>query len=201
MIMRLPDFLIVGVRKAGTTALYHALRRHPGIIMSSVKEPRFFAFEGERPNFEGPRDGVEDVQLVTDLEAYAKLFEMAPAGQMAGEASPIYTSWYRTEQTALNIQRHLPNVKLIVVLRHPALRAWLDYNYQRQLGDERCLTLREALDAEPQRANWFPDFSYFKTGDLQLFIFFTHTTNPSLISRQRHAGEGEVDDHLVRHSL
>lgn len=126
---------------------------------------------------------------------------MALAGQSAGKASPIYTSWYRTEQTALNIQRHLPNVKLIVVLRHPALRAWSDYNYQRQLGDEPCLTFREALDAEPQRANWFPDFSYFKTGDLQLFIFFTHTTNPSHISRQRHAGEGEVDDHLVRHGL
>jgi hypothetical protein len=48
--MTLPNFLIIGKAKAGTTALYAALKSHPQVFMSRVKEPRFFAFENNPPN-------------------------------------------------------------------------------------------------------------------------------------------------------
>ena len=52
--MTMPNFLIIGAMKAGTTALYSYLKQHPEIYMSPVKEPNFFAFEGERMNFGAP---------------------------------------------------------------------------------------------------------------------------------------------------
>ena len=38
----MPDFLVIGAPKAGTTALHAALARHPGLFMSAIKEPKFF---------------------------------------------------------------------------------------------------------------------------------------------------------------
>jgi hypothetical protein len=54
--MTLPNFLIIGAAKCGTTALYNYLNQHPQIYMSPYKEPRFFALEGEKPDFRGPAD-------------------------------------------------------------------------------------------------------------------------------------------------
>ena len=45
----MPDFLVIGAPKAGTTALHVALARHPGLFMSAVKEPKFFLSDGRRP--------------------------------------------------------------------------------------------------------------------------------------------------------
>ncbi len=47
--MALPDFLVAGVPKAGTTALHAALSRHPGLYMSPIKEPKFFLTDGPPP--------------------------------------------------------------------------------------------------------------------------------------------------------
>ena len=40
---KLPNFLLVGTTKSGTTSLYHYLKQHPEVYMSEMKEPRFFA--------------------------------------------------------------------------------------------------------------------------------------------------------------
>ena len=53
--MTLPNFLVIGAGKSGTTSLYNYLRQHPQIFMSPTKEPNFFALEGERPRFRGPQ--------------------------------------------------------------------------------------------------------------------------------------------------
>ena len=47
----MPDFLIIGAAKSGTTSLYHYLGQHPDVFVSPVKEPNFFAFAGEEVNF------------------------------------------------------------------------------------------------------------------------------------------------------
>jgi hypothetical protein len=49
--MPLPNFLVIGAAKSGTTALYHALKQHPEIAMCPVKEPRFFTFENQPLDF------------------------------------------------------------------------------------------------------------------------------------------------------
>ena len=51
---QLPDFLLIGAPRSGTTSLYHHLKAHPQIFMSAVKEPGFFAFRGQRLVFKGP---------------------------------------------------------------------------------------------------------------------------------------------------
>src|SRR4030065_405156 len=50
----LPNFLVIGTGRAGTTSLYHYLAQHPQIFMSPVKEPKFFALEGHSLDFRGP---------------------------------------------------------------------------------------------------------------------------------------------------
>ena len=52
----MPDFLIIGAAKSGTTSLYRYLGQHPDVFVSPVKEPNFFAFAGEEVNFQGPKD-------------------------------------------------------------------------------------------------------------------------------------------------
>ena len=56
--MALPDFLIAGVPKAGTTALHAALSRHPGLYLSPIKEPKFFLTDGPPPTRGGPGDAL-----------------------------------------------------------------------------------------------------------------------------------------------
>jgi hypothetical protein len=54
----LPDFLVAGVPKAGTTALHAALSRHPGLYLPEIKEPKFFLTDGPPPARGGPGDAI-----------------------------------------------------------------------------------------------------------------------------------------------
>ena len=75
--MRLPDFLIVGAAKSGTTSLYHFLGQHPDIFMSAVKELGFFALKND-VQFNGPGDmNAIGCCSVNTLEAYSALFAEA----------------------------------------------------------------------------------------------------------------------------
>ena len=53
--MTLPNFLVIGAPKAGTTSLHLHLRAHPEVFMSELKEPRFFGYEGEGERHPGDR--------------------------------------------------------------------------------------------------------------------------------------------------
>ena len=56
--MTLPNFLIIGAAKAGTSALYAYLAQHPEVYLSPTKEPNFFAFEGLSLRFRCPGDDI-----------------------------------------------------------------------------------------------------------------------------------------------
>ncbi|MEO1437121.1 MAG: sulfotransferase, partial [Bacteroidota bacterium] len=62
----LPTFLIIGAAKSGTTSLYDFLVQHPEVFMSSIKEPRFFKYEGQTID---PKDPVNQ-SVITDFETY-----------------------------------------------------------------------------------------------------------------------------------
>ncbi|QXD14290.1 sulfotransferase domain-containing protein [Rhodocaloribacter litoris] len=119
--MTLPNFVIAGAAKCGTTSLYHYLKQHPDIYMSPVKEPHFFTFEEGVPDFHGPGDEWLARTAVTDPNAYRALFEAASHEQARGEASPLYLY---DEHTAAHIQRYVPEMKIIVLLRNPVDRAY-----------------------------------------------------------------------------
>jgi hypothetical protein len=89
--MALPDFLIVGALKAGTTALHAALATHPQLYLSPVKEPKFFLCDGRPPTAgAGPGDAHSAREWIWRRDRYEALFADAPAGMLRGESTPLY---------------------------------------------------------------------------------------------------------------
>ena len=122
--MKLPNFVVIGAAKAGTTALYWYLQEHPEVFMSPLKETNFFAY-GVDP--EG-RLLYGDPELhrfpIKNLDAYADLFAGAGDEKAVGEASPIYLE---CPEAAGRIQQLLPEARIICGLRDPVDRAYSDY--------------------------------------------------------------------------
>jgi hypothetical protein len=147
----LPTFLVLGAMKAGTTALYTALDQHPGVFMSPVKEPNFFAFAETQPRFQAPidqrPDGVNHASITT-LDRYQELFVEAPPGAARGEAS----HWYLYHPDAPNhIRRYVPEAQLVVMLRNPVERAYSEFLHFVRDQDEPLTDFAAALDAEEER--------------------------------------------------
>ncbi|MCB2054016.1 MAG: sulfotransferase [Geminicoccaceae bacterium] len=166
--MRLPDFIVAGAAKSGTTSLYQYLAEHPDIFMSEVKEPNFFAFEDGRLNLKGALDEERMFQLmhrksVTDPAAYEALFAAARSDQTVGEASPRYLY---APQAAPAIRAALGPVKLIVILRDPVARAYSHFQMNRRRGLEPLERFADALDAEDARVaeGWEWDYHYVRLG-------------------------------------
>jgi hypothetical protein len=145
--MTLPNFLIIGAAKSGTTALYHFLKQHPQVYMSPHKETNFFAFEGQKIRFHGPGDDTISEQSITTTELYKKQFEAISNEIAVGEASPWYLYSGRAAQ---NIRRSIPDAKLIAILRNPVDRAFSSYLHVVRDGRE-SLTFEEGLFAEEAR--------------------------------------------------
>ena len=153
-----PTFLVIGAARAGTTALYTYLRQHPGVFMSPRKETNFFAFEGERLDYAGP--GADYVNnSVHDAAAYQQLFADAPPGAARGEASPLYL-WSR--EAPARIHRHVPDVRLIAILRDPVEQVYSHFLYAKRQTLEPLDDFEQAMAAEEERARlrWMPMFQY-----------------------------------------
>jgi len=116
---RLPNFLVIGVAKAGTTALYEHLRAHPDVFMSGVKEPNFFSHD---PDAERPV--VEIDPPVAELDDYRALFEGACTQTAVGEASPRY---FHSRLALERIEALLPSARIVAMLRQPVERAYSHY--------------------------------------------------------------------------
>ena len=128
----LPDFLVIGAQKAGTTALYAYLRWHPGITGPSWKEVSFF----DRHWWRG--------------EAwYRGQFPLRPRGRLVGEASPSYLFHPLAPERARVL---VPLARLVAVLRDPVDRAYSQYHHEVALGRE-ALSFEEALAAEEGRTS------------------------------------------------
>jgi hypothetical protein len=107
--MRLPDFLVIGAMKSGTTSIYRELYKHPHIFLPEEKEPNFFI----SPESETPEG----------IRAYASLFSAARPEAIVGEASTSYTMYPRYGDVAGRVYRVLgPKVKLIYIVREPLSR-------------------------------------------------------------------------------
>lgn len=158
----LPNFLIIGAQKSGTTAIAHYLSQHPQIYMSPLKEPGFFDFESSPPNFNGPGDQKLYSGAITNLNDYHKLFEGASNEIAIGEA----TTWYLYSRRAPKlIKSYIPDVKLIVVLRNPIDRAYSAYMHAVRDNRE-YLDFEAALQVEDERINdnWEYLWHYQKIG-------------------------------------
>lgn len=160
---RWPDFLAIGAPKAGTTALFRAIGRHPEVSLPASKEPRYFTSPGARPNFHGP-GGEESADLVVyDRHDYLELFRKCPATWKIGDGSTGYL--YHPAAPA-NCYSQVPTAPLIAVLRHPVSRAYSQWLHLRHKGIEDIDDFETALAAESRRIElgWRPGWHYQRSG-------------------------------------
>jgi hypothetical protein len=157
--MALPDFLIAGVPKAGTTALHAALVRHPDLFLSKVKEPKFFLSDGPPPVTGGPGDVQTYQEHIWRQDEYEALFDAAPAGTVRGEATPFYLYDLAAHD---RIKSLLPDAKLILLLRDPVDRAHSNWTHLWNAGLEPEADFLSACRAEDQRrADGWADFWHY----------------------------------------
>src|SRR5919112_1377091 len=133
--MTMPNFLIIGAMKSGTTALYYYLEQHPEIYMSPVKEPNFFSSQ-EQENA---------ADTVTHIGSYQHLFRGASGKKAIGEASHTYLY---EPGAAAEIRSYIPGAKLIATLRNPIDRAYSHFLHMVRSGTEPLDDFAQALREE-----------------------------------------------------
>ena len=148
----LVDFIVVGVQKAGTTALFDYLLDDPAYSLSKVKEVHFF--DDESVNWAAP-----------DYAPYHAQFDWErPA--IRGEATPIYLYWPRSLE---RIAGYNPQVRLVVMLRDPVQRAWSHWRMETSRGVETrpfswCIRQGRARLFESEPWGVHREFSYVERG-------------------------------------
>lgn len=140
----IPNFLVIGAARSGTTSLHHYLGAHPEIYMSPVKEPNFFAFDGSRFEIGHEPPGWQHWyrHSTRDRESYRALFRDVKGEKAIGEVSPSYM---RSPGAAERIHRMIPGARLIAILRDPAERAYANYMGRVRDGREEILDPHRAL--------------------------------------------------------
>ena len=161
--MTLPNFLIIGAAKSGTTALHKYLQQHPQIYMSPTKETNFFAFEGEEVSFEGVGDEALKKFSITNLENYQEQFQGVTDEKAIGEACPSYLYY---PQAATRIKHYIPDAQLVVILRNPITRAYANFLHTVRDNREPHHNFALALDDEETRIanNWEWFWHYTNVG-------------------------------------
>lgn len=193
--VNMPTFLIIGAARSGTTALYGYLKQHPDIYMCPHKETNFFAFENESLNCSGPGEDYIN-NSTTKLLDYQRLFADVANEKAIGEASPLYLYIKKTPE---RIHHHLPNVKLIAILRNPVEQAFSHYLYAKRQMLEPLNDFTLALQSQPerQRKNWQPLFQYshfpkyhqqltryyglFPDNQIRLYTYEEYEQNPQAV--------------------
>jgi hypothetical protein len=135
-----PTFLIAGAPRSGTTWLYHLLDRHPDVYMAKPvrPEPKFF---------------LVDELYERGFEHYLRTwFDGSATSAAAGEKS---TNYLESVAAAERIRRHLPDVKLVFILREPAQRAYSNWAWSRMNRME-TLDFETALEQEDERERTVP---------------------------------------------
>jgi hypothetical protein len=163
---RLPQFVIAGAPKAGTTALHAALATHPGLYLSPVKEPKYYLTDGRPPlrsGQRGPGDAHSAREWMWRRADYLALYDGAPAGTVRGESTPFYL-YDRAAHARLAAD--VPGIKVIVVVRDPVDRAYSNWAHLRADGLEPVADFLAAVQLEEQRtaAGWAPFWHYRALG-------------------------------------
>jgi len=157
----LPDVMIVGAAKSGTTSLYRMLNKHPHVYFPpSQKEPFYFCFQGKQP-LELDSDSAN--RHVWKTEDYLALYKDAPEESMVVDASTAYL--YKYQESIAHMKsmygERIKEIKVIILLRNPVDRAYSHYTYLVRNGFE-DLSFEEALqDKNVERrkgARWGFDY-------------------------------------------
>jgi hypothetical protein len=138
----LPDFVIIGAQRCGTTSLYNYLVGHPGVVPAFKKETLYFS------NYFGK--GVTWYRAHFPLACHKYYVgHLRHRDFVTGEASPYYIFHPRAASRA---SRTIPQAKLIALLRNPVDRAYSHYHHEVRMGVE-CLTFEDAIEREEERVS------------------------------------------------
>jgi hypothetical protein len=129
--MRLPNFIIVGAMKCGTSTLRDLLTARHDVFLPRG-EVHFFS---------------DEEKYARGMQWYASLFATANGAVAIGEKTPTYSF---NPECADRIHRHLPAVKLVWLFRNPVSRTYSHYWHSVKNGSER-LSFRAAIETEEQR--------------------------------------------------
>ncbi len=133
----MPDFIIIGAQRAGTTSLYRYLAEHPDILPASHKEVHFFDFNYNR--------GLRWYR--SHFPSSLSIRRLGKRDAITGESTPYYLVHPLVPP---RVASHLPDVRLIILLRNPIDRAFSHYRHECVLGRE-SLSFADALTAEESR--------------------------------------------------
>lgn len=154
-----PAFIIGGAPRSGTTFLCHALDRHPDIFIAKpfIPEPKVFMTEAAPAEY---------------LARYRRFFSATGSARFLGEKTSYYLE---SEAACERIRAHVPEVKLVFIVREPVARAYSNYLWSRMNGLE-TLAFAEAVALEGRRPSPLPEeksyarpFDYLTRGDYARF--------------------------------
>lgn len=152
---KMPDFLIVGAQRAGTSSLYYYLLQHPQIYMSPVKELHFFSYIDKPEHIRNlVRDRWRERNVVTasNLNNYISFFKNASDKQIIGEVSPSYLYHYKDTINAIKRMygKRAKELKIIISLRNPIERAFSALEQATKTNKEE-LDLIPAIEHIPEK--------------------------------------------------
>lgn len=185
----LPNFLIIGAGKAGTTSLAAQLKEHPEIYISEVKEPHYFDRNWEH-----------------GVSWYLRHFEGAEGFTAIGEASVTYTLYPVCQDVPLRIRDTLgSNIKLIYIVRNPVDRLISHYRHDILNSNISAnISLEQALESNiiyRSGSNYFSQISkyleYFDPKQIKIILFEEYISDPVRVNKEVFKFLGVDDDYVV----
>jgi hypothetical protein len=159
----LPNLLLIGAAKSGTTSLHKYLDQHPQIFMAKRKEPRFFlVWENPERMALHQEEKRGEINYYCTIEKYQALFAEGTAHKVRGESSTTYLA---NPECAFKIKKLIPRVKLVAILRNPIDRAFSNYVIYRNWRMEKK-SFADAVDEEIRtgRHNYQQPMQYLYLG-------------------------------------
>lgn len=164
----LPNFIIIGAPRAGTTWIAKNLMEHPNIFIPRCKEVHFF-----------------DNQYEKGIEYYESHFADHGGRKAVGEASPEYLS---NPLAAERIHCHIPNAKLIVSLRNPVDRLYSRYWHAKaRYPENKDISFEEKIKQKPKfiEEGYYYDhlirfYKYFRRDQILVLLYDDLTRNPEI---------------------
>lgn len=154
----LPNFVIAGAPRSGTTSLYYYLKQHPEISFPDLKEPRYFSSINLKLPQKGPGDDTVDEKLILTFEDYCNLYK-GIENKKVGDASSAYL--YHHDISALEMFNKLGDIPVLIMLRNPTTRAYSAYSNLVRDGRE-FLSFEDGVNKENYRKseNWDMMWAY-----------------------------------------
>ena len=157
--IKLPNFILAGFPKCGSSSLYYYLKAHPDIFLPEQKELHYYVREELKHRNKGPGDAKYETYHVNSEEEYRSHFVGAAGHARVGDSSSSFTNH---PESLERVKADLGDVKVIITLRDPIKRAYSNYLHLVREGREK-LDFKEALSQEAQRKkDMYADFWSYK---------------------------------------